>query len=300
MTTADNIDGSDWTEGLARVGLVARGFVYVIFGLIAVRLATAGGTDGEEASASGAFGELAEKPFGTWLVGLVALGLAAWALSCLIAALTGRNGSTPGPNDGRERLINVGRALVNLLLAGAAVRVLLQDQPGEEASSGGETEGEVTARLMDVKAGQLLIGVVGVVVIGVGLFRLYKAVRQSHLDHVDLTCMGPRLPQGLLKVLAMVGYLGRGLLITLVGVVLTRAAVTHEADSGKGIDGALRELSGGGPGSVLLVAIALGVTSFGVWVLIEARCRRSDTEDPDSGEPTSERAEVEAQSSPTA
>ncbi len=111
-------------------GLVARGIVYLTFGVIAVRLATAGSTGGEEASTTGAFGELAEKPFGTWLVGITALGLLCWAACCLVAAVTGRNGSKPGASDTKDRVKDAVRGVISLALAGAAGRVLLQDRPG--------------------------------------------------------------------------------------------------------------------------------------------------------------------------
>lgn len=279
MTTTgalDDVDPADWTEGLARAGLVARGIVYLTFGVIAVGLATSGSTKGEEASTSGAFGELAEKPFGTWLVGITALGLACWAASCLVAAATGRNGSKPGPSEPKDRAKDVVRGVVSLALALAAVQVLLQDQPGEGASGGGQQEQEATGRLMDAPAGQLLVGVVGLIILGIGLYHGVKALKQRYLEHVDLGCMGSRVPRKLLEGLGLVGHVGRGLVFAIVGGFLVKAAATHDPDEGRGIDGGLRQLSEGGPGRLLLAVTAVGVVCFGLWTLVEARCRRAD------------------------
>jgi len=55
-----------------------------------------------------------------------------------------------------------------------------------------------------------------------------------------------------------------------------KAAVEHDPDESKGIDAALRDLAGGGPGRVLLIVIALGLVCYGAWNLVEARTRRSD------------------------
>lgn len=267
-------EGSDWTEGLARVGLVSRGVVYTIFGLIAVRLAVEGSTKGEEASTAGAFGELVEKPFGKVLVGLVAVGLVCWAAVCALAAVIGRNGAKPGPSDPMDRVRDAIRAAASLLLAGVAVKVLTQ---GEQSASGGNQEQELTAKLMDAPAGRILVFVLGLAVLGVGIHQVVKAVKRDFLEAVDLGRMGNRPGPNALEKLGVAGHVAKGLIFTLIGGFLLRAAIAHDPDETQGIDGALRELAGGGPGRALLAAIAVGTVCFGIWTFVEARCRRADT-----------------------
>lgn len=272
-TTTSGTDQSDWTEGLARAGLVARGIVYFLFGVIAVQLAVRGSTGGEKASTTGAFGELAEKPFGKVLVGVVAVGLVCWAAACAVAVVTGRNGAKPGPSDTTDRLKDAGRAAASLLLTIAAVGVVTQSGSG----GGQDRERQQTARLMDAPFGRILVGLVGAGIVALGLYRLVKAAQQDHLDHVDLGKLPSWAPVGVAKALGVAGAVGRGLVFTLLGGFVVKAALEHQPDESRGIDGALRELSGGGPGRALLAVIAVGVVCYGLWTAVEARCRQTDT-----------------------
>ena len=135
---------------------------------------------------------------------------------------------------------------------------------------------EKTARLMEAPAGQLLVGAAGLGILGFGLYHLVKAFNRDYLERVDLSRMGRAIPRKALEGLGLAGHVGRGLVFAIIGGFVVQAAVTHDPDKSRGIDGALRELTGGGPGRVLLTLTAIGVVCFGLWTLVEARCRRSD------------------------
>lgn len=246
--------------------------MYFLFGVIAVQLAVTGSTGGEEASTTGAFGELAEKPFGKVLVGIVALGLLCWALACAAAVVTGRNGAKPGQSDTKDRLKDAGRAVASLLLTVTALGVMTQSRSG-----GGDQERQLTARLMDAPFGRVLVGLVGTAIVALGLYRLVKAAQQDHLDHVDLGKQPSWAPVAVAKGLGGAGAVGRGLVFTLLGGFVVKAALEHQPDESRGIDDALRELSGGGLGRALLALISVGVVCYGLWTVIEARCRQADT-----------------------
>lgn len=72
-------------EGVTRWGLSARGVVFMIIGLFLCIAAWQ--TDPSEAQGlGGALAVLARQPFGPWLLGGVALGLASYGVYCLINA----------------------------------------------------------------------------------------------------------------------------------------------------------------------------------------------------------------------
>ena len=56
--------------------------MYIVFGLIAFDLAT--GDHSGKPSSQGALTEMAQQPYGTWLLGIVALGLFAYAVACAL------------------------------------------------------------------------------------------------------------------------------------------------------------------------------------------------------------------------
>ena len=81
-------------EWLARAGLVARGAVYGIIGLLALKLAL--GDGGKTTDQQGALQTIAGQPFGKVLLILMAIGLAGYALWRLVRAAIGH-----GPESAR-------------------------------------------------------------------------------------------------------------------------------------------------------------------------------------------------------
>ncbi|MFD6985333.1 DUF1206 domain-containing protein [Streptomyces sp. NPDC059956] len=83
---------------LARCGLVTRGLLYVLIGVLAVRVAF-GVSGGESADRTGALQELAEKPFGgvlVWAVGIGLVCMTLWRLSEAVLGAAGPDGDKPG------------------------------------------------------------------------------------------------------------------------------------------------------------------------------------------------------------
>ena len=74
-TVVNPRSASDWQEPLARVGLVAKGISYGLVGVLALKLAI--GDGGAATSNQGAMQHLAGSTFGTIVLVLLAIGLAA-------------------------------------------------------------------------------------------------------------------------------------------------------------------------------------------------------------------------------
>ena len=74
-----------WVDRLGRAGFAARGVVFVIIGGFLV-VAAVNSQPGQAKGLGGALATLAAQPFGPWLLGLVALGLLAYAIFMLAEA----------------------------------------------------------------------------------------------------------------------------------------------------------------------------------------------------------------------
>ena len=74
----ERVARTDSFEGLARAGLVARGVVYGIIGILALKLAL--GDGGEATNQQGALQTIAQGPFGKVLLALMAIGLLGYAV----------------------------------------------------------------------------------------------------------------------------------------------------------------------------------------------------------------------------
>ncbi|MET0909500.1 MAG: DUF1206 domain-containing protein, partial [Ilumatobacteraceae bacterium] len=67
---------------------------------------------------------------------------------------------------------------------------------------------------------------------------------------------------------------GRGIVMGLVGWLLIRAAVRFKPDDAKGIDGALREVTGSTAGSMLVGFAAVALVLYGVFCIVSAPRQR--------------------------
>ena len=75
-------------ELLSRAGFVARGVVYAIIGILALKLAL--GHGGKLENQQGALRTVAHQPFGKVLLTLIAVGLGGYSLWRLVRAAIGR------------------------------------------------------------------------------------------------------------------------------------------------------------------------------------------------------------------
>ena len=94
-------------EGAARAGLTARGVIYALVGVLALRIAFGG--SGQQADRGGALQEIASKPFGAvllWALGIGVVGMALWRLSEAVFGSAGEDGGKPA-----KRLMAAGRCV---------------------------------------------------------------------------------------------------------------------------------------------------------------------------------------------
>src|SRR5215211_4413654 len=104
----DDVARKPQFEWLARAGLVARGVIYAIVGVLAIKLAL--GDGGKTTNQNGALETIAKQPFGKALLVLVAVGLAGYAIWRLVRAAIGHGAESS--DDGKERVGGVASGLV--------------------------------------------------------------------------------------------------------------------------------------------------------------------------------------------
>jgi hypothetical protein len=254
---------SDWLDRVARVGLVAYGVMHVVIGWLAVQLAF-GDREGST-STSGAIHELAEQPFGEVLVWAVAAGmylLAAWQLVEAFLGYRGRQGLDLL----RKRLSSAGKVVVYAVIGTSALNVALGDSSGGSEKS----TDTMTANLMDLPAGQVLVGLVGVGIVVVGGALVFKGVSDGFLDDLDVNGRAGATGSAYTW-LGRVGYSAKGVALGVIGGMFCYAAITHEADESGGLDQALTEVLEQPFGPVLLTAMGVGLACFGVFCFAWAR-----------------------------
>lgn len=246
----------------ARLGLAARGVVYLLMGLLAVLVARGAAVQVDQ---KGALAQVVARPYGELVVAAMAAGFAGYALWRLSEAAFGVSG------EGRRvgpRVQSLVRGLVYVGLALSAVAVL----QGSRTSQSSQQQ-SLTARAMEQPGGRWLVAAIGVVILGVGLALVAEGVRLRFMRYFPVGALSPRVRHAV-RVLGAVGTVARGLVFALTGGLVVAAAWTYDPAKASGLDGALKTLRDQPFGPLLLTAAGAGLVAFGLYGLTEARYRR--------------------------
>jgi hypothetical protein len=259
---------SDALENLARIGLVAYGVVHLLVAWLAIQLAWFGG-GGQSADQSGAMATLAKSPVGKPLLWVIAFGLVALAAWQAAEVLRWR-GSWSGSGKARTRALQrSGKALVKAVIyAGLAVLAIRFATGSGQSSS--QQQQQTAQGVFGWPAGRWLVGAAGLVLIGVGVYHVYKGVTKSFLKEIDTSKASPSALK-LVTRLGQVGFPGKGVALAGVGALLIWAAITFDPAKASGLDGAMHAILDLPFGRILLTLVALGIAAFGVFVFVRAR-----------------------------
>lgn len=253
--------GSPALDRLARVGLACRGVLYALIGVLAIQIAT-GGAD-HQADKGGAITTVAELPFGAVILWVMVVGFAALALWQASEVLFGHRRTA-------DRIESAARTAVYVLIFFTLLSVLLAGR----AASEDQKSRDVTAKLLDLPAGQAIVAAIGLGIVALGVYWVRQGVTKRFREDLDLGRMSPRARDTMEK-LGLAGYLARGAIAGLAGIFVIQAALTHDPDRAGGIDATLRAFAETPAGPWLLVAVALGLMLFAGYCFGESRWRRT-------------------------
>lgn len=263
--TGEKVARSDTFEALARAGFLARGVVYAIIGVLAIKLVF--GAGGKTTDQRGALKTVADQPFGKVLLILLAIGLAGYALWRFVHAALGHG---PERNDsGLDRVTALCSGIVYAGLCALAVVILLGSGGGGSSTS----PDKATAGVLGWSGGTWLVGLAGLVMIGVGAYQGYRAVTHDFLRDSKSEEMAPATRTSI-KWIGTFGLLARMVVFVLIGVFLIEAAVQYDPSEAVGIDGALAKLANSPQGPLLLGVVAAGLIAFATYSFSDARYRR--------------------------
>ncbi|WP_226346048.1 DUF1206 domain-containing protein [Agilicoccus flavus] len=243
----------------ARTGYVASGIIHLLIAYLAARVAfTPARADADQSTA---MSTLADLPAGPVLLVVVAIGFAGLALWQLTEAIGGLHAR--GVDGVGSRVKAVAKAVVYVVLAwGSASFARGLGERGSTQST------EMTAQVMRWPGGWILIVLAGIVVVGVGVYHVYKGATTRFM--ADLV----RDPGPLAVVAGRIGYVAKGIALVIVGVLMALAGIDGRAASSRGLSGALAWLEAQPFGPYLLTAVALGIGAYGVYSFFRARFTR--------------------------
>ncbi|MCQ1956220.1 DUF1206 domain-containing protein [Arthrobacter sp. zg-Y826] len=259
---AERAAGSRTFERFARVGYVASGIVHIVIGLIALQI-NAGGSG--NADTSGAVAAVAEQPAGYALVWFCFLGCYALALFQLTRIFFAGQ-QLKDKELWKDRASNAGQVLVY----GAIGTVFASFALGRGSNNGSSSSVSWTARLLAVPAGQWILGLTGLVVVGIGGYFIFKGATRRFRR--NLTGIPGGLWAKAVDITGVAGFIAKGVSLGILGVLLTLAAVQADPEESTGLDGALHTLRDQPFGVVALAAVGVGLMLYGLYMgIIRAR-----------------------------
>lgn len=249
-----------WVVVLARAGYASRGVVYLLIALLAARAARGSGSPGGTREA---MREVERQPAGDWMLVLLAVGLAGFALWRFVQAALDPEGKG---DDGQA--------------AGAAHRVryavsgVLHAALAMAAWQGGRGGGE-DAWYADALSplGRLAVGAAALGFLGYGVYQAYRAYQVDLDDQLDLSRVSAGTRAWLVRA-GRAGLTARGVVFAVIGILLVQAALGGGPEESPGLQGALRTLREQPFGPYLLGLMAVGLAGYGVFELARARYRR--------------------------
>lgn len=249
-------------RAMARTGYAASGLMHLLIGWVAIGIARHTNDGQATADQSGAFTEISQLSGGTavlWIMTIGFAGLALWQCTEVIGGWYGHGKEAAG-----SRMKAAAKAVVYALLALGSFRFAVGGSGGGGTSSRTQSA-SATATVLDQPGGQILVVLVGLVVVGVGVYHVVKGFRRTFLQ--DLIGRPGLLAQWA----GVIGYAAKGAALTMVGVLLAAAGFSGNAGPSRGLDGALRAFASTSSGAIALLLIGAGIALYGVYSCFRAR-----------------------------
>lgn len=254
--TAATVNAADSKgfERAARMGYVASGLMHLLIGVIALQIASGGSGS---ADSSGAMGALAGKPGGLVLLWVCFLGCLTLAVFQLTRIWMDRRGLK-----GQELWKMRGSAAVLAVTYGAVGATF-----GTFALGGGKDSSQSSAswsaRLMAQPAGTVLLGVVGLLIVGVGGYFIFKGATRRFRR--DLHGVPDGTWERTVGITGVLGFLAKGISLVILGAFVIVAAVAADPERSTGLDGALHALQEQPYGGLALGAVGAGLICYGLY-----------------------------------
>lgn len=262
----EDVARSKHLEWLARAGLVARGVIYGLIGLLAIKVAL--GAGGDTTDQQGALKSIAGQPFGKVLLVVVTIGLFGYALWRLVRAAIG-HGPETGDDDAKDRISGVVSGIAYGALGLTAVKILV----GSSSSSSSSKTEKATGGVLGWPAGRYIVIIAGLVVLGVAVDQALKGLKRKFLEDSKTEQMSDGVDQAFTAV-GVIGYVARAVVFALIGYFVIKAAIDFDPDKAVGLDQALAKLASSAIGPVVLGIVAAGLIAFGCYSILDARYRR--------------------------
>ena len=261
--TAQDVRENAALQVAGRIGMLFYGAVHLLIAWLAAQVVMG---DHAQVDSKGALAEIARTPAGPVLLWALGIGLFLFVLWQVAEAAVGYTYVHKPRERAGKRIGSVARSVTATIIGVGAIGLA----QGSGSTDTTEQQQALTARVLALPYGQVLVAAValGILVVAVIIFR--KGVKRTFTRDLDLDS----LPDGShrwVERIGRIGWAGKGLAYALIGVLVGTAAVTADPNESGGLDKALHALAGEPYGVALLALIAIGLAAFGLYCFAAAR-----------------------------
>lgn len=255
-----------WFEKFARFGLVSKGIVYCLMGILSILAAL--GLSREKGDKAEAFRIIYDQPFGRVILIAIALGLLGYVMLRMFQAI--KDIDNKG-NDLKGIFDRIGYAMSAFLYLGIGVYAIKLVVRGT-SDGGSDSRQFVVSKLLEYSFGQYVAGIAALIVIGMGIYQIYRGISGRFMKRIKLVSSNLK---DFFKQAGTVGYISRGIVLSIIGYFLFHAALFSNPEEAQGT-GAAFDFLENEFGSVMMAIVALGLVGYGIFTLVKARYQKID------------------------
>jgi hypothetical protein len=254
--------------GVARVGYVAKGLVFICIGLLSASAALGGNVGATDFR--GVMSDILQQPFGGALLVALIAGLVCYVVWLLLATFVnaGHLGNDAGGITARVR------ALFLAAIYAGMIAIAVQAFGGNTGNGGDDRAAQNwTASALAQPFGSTLVVVIGAAIVIAGLLECSRAYREKFAEQLDLAGYRQKTQNWIVRFCAF-GFAARGLVFVLLGALMMRAGWQSDPSQARGMSGALDAVIAQPFGRSLFAVGAIGLAAYGMYCCIKARYAR--------------------------
>ena len=249
-----------WVARVVRLGYLAKGLIYSLIGVLAVRLAL-GMDGGRLTDPSGVLRTLLSQRYGTLLLAIIGFGIVGYAAYYIFEAVADVRRRGGGVHGWADRILTIIKAAVYGVIGIQALLVVFLDRVPRDGTEQG------ARAMIRFPMGQWLLIAIGIGVAIYGITQLRMVWRGGADDDIDVSRVRREAPWVLW--LGRFGTAARSVIIVLMGTTFAWSGWRGRASDADGYREALRTVASFDPW--LLTAMGAGLLAFGLYQLCHAR-----------------------------